>query len=314
LIHFDIDQRHLDEAAVGNAMSRREGVLISVGAHGAVLLAVFLLPQLAFVRDLLPVRDLVMAEPERAEPAPEDETRFVFVQPRVEAPPPEPPPIAEMSDRDRLAADPEIAALPDNPLPFSRGNTDERILPPDDLPAGEDALAADDAALADADNAMARLETVGETGLEFAPLPDAAPAPDGGLLADALRNLERYVQGQTFNNPRGGADQAGSEIQFDTYGVDFGPWLRQFVAEVYSNWFIPQAARITRDRVVLQFNIYRNGRIADITVAQPAVIDALTRAAVNAISASSPVDPLPPEYPVDPALFTVTFYYGAPDR
>ena len=314
MIHFDIDQRYLDEAVVGSAISRREGILISVGVHSAILLAGLLLPQLDFVRALLPERDAVFAELEAPEPEAE-EARFVFVQPQVEMPTPEPPPVAELSDLDRLARDPEIAALPDNPLPFSLGNTTERILPRDEQAlTGEELFEEPSERPTDPETAMARLEPIGESGLEFAPAP-VTPADDAnvGLLADALRNLERYVQGQTFNNPRGGADQPGPVIQFDTYGVDFGPWIRQFVAEVYSNWFIPQAAYLAREQVVLQFNIYKNGRIADISVVRPAAIGALTRAAVNAISASSPLDPLPPEYPVDPAVFTVTFYYGAPD-
>jgi len=309
LIHFDIDQRYLDEAVVGSAMSRREGILISVGVHGAVLLGALLLPQLEFVRNLLPERDAVLAEPVRPErEREEDVPRFVFVQPRVEVPAPEPPPAAEMSDLDRRAADPEVAALADNPLPFSLGNTTERILAPED--AGEDLVEQSEQARADAEGALARLEPIGESGLEFAPQPVAPSPNDGGLLADALRNLERYVQGQTFSNPQGGADQPGAEIQFDTYGVEFGPWIRQFVARVRSNWFIPQAAFTARDFVVLQFNIHKNGRITNVAVVRPAAIASLTRAAVNAINASSPVDPLPAEYPVDPALFTVTFYYN----
>ena len=33
-------------------------------------------------------------------------------------------------------------------------------------------------------------------------------------------------------------------------------------------------------------------------------------AAVNALIASNPTQPLPPEYPDDKAFFTVTFYYN----
>ena len=51
-----------------------------------------------------------------------------------------------------------------------------------------------------------------------------------GALGDALRNLQRYVQNETFNNPQGGQDTPGASIQFDTKGVEFGPWLRRFVA------------------------------------------------------------------------------------
>jgi TonB family protein len=134
------------------------------------------------------------------------------------------------------------------------------------------------------------------------------PAP--GRLGDALRNLDQYVRNQTFNNPQGGTEDPGSAIQFDTKGVEFGPWVRRFVAQVKRNWFIPQAAMTFRGRVVLQFNVHKDGRITDIVVAQPSNIDAFTRAAYNSIVGSNPTTPLPPEYPEPMAFFTVTFYYN----
>ena len=134
------------------------------------------------------------------------------------------------------------------------------------------------------------------------------PAP--GRLGDALRNLERYVQNQTFSNPQGGANDPGSTIQFDTKGVEFGPWIRRFVAQVRRNWFIPHAAMSFRGRVVIQFNIHKNGRITDVNVVSPSSIDAFNRAAYQAIIGSNPVEPLPPEYPDPMAFFTVTFFYN----
>jgi TonB family protein len=132
----------------------------------------------------------------------------------------------------------------------------------------------------------------------------------GGSLGDALRNLQQYVQNETFNNPQGGNDRPGATIQFDTRGVEFGPWLRRFVAQVRRNWFIPQAAMVMRGHVVLQFNIHRSGEITDIVIVQPSAIESFTNAAYGAIYSSNPTAPLPPEYPLDKALFTVTFYYN----
>jgi TonB family protein len=136
--------------------------------------------------------------------------------------------------------------------------------------------------------------------------------PARGLLGDALRNLERYVQNQTFHNPQGGTNEPGTTIQFDTKGVDFGPWLRRFVIKVRSNWFVPQAAMTFRGRVVLSFNIHRNGQITDIQVVSPSSVEAFNRAAYYAILGSNPVEPLPPDYPEPVAFFTVTFLYNEP--
>ena len=118
------------------------------------------------------------------------------------------------------------------------------------------------------------------------------------------------MQDETFNNPQGGTDRPGATIQFDTKGVEFGPWLRRFVAQVRRNWDIPQAAMVLSGHVVLQFYIHRNGAITDIVVLQPSNIDAFTNAAYGAIFTSNPTVPLPPEYPSDRVQFTVTFYYN----
>jgi TonB family protein len=142
--------------------------------------------------------------------------------------------------------------------------------------------------------------------------PREVPRGASGALGDALRNLDRYVQNQTFRNPQGGATDPGTAIQFDTKGVEFGPWIRRFVAQVRRNWFVPEAAWAFHGRVVVQFNIHRNGRITDLVVVQPSEIDAFNRASFNAIQGSNPTEPLPPEYPDERAFFTVTFSYNEP--
>jgi TonB family protein len=69
-----------------------------------------------------------------------------------------------------------------------------------------------------------------------------------------------------------------------------------------------------RGRVVITFFVHRNGAISDVTVIGPANVDSFNLAARNALLASNPTEPLPPEYPDDKAFFTVTFYYNeSPD-
>ena len=155
-----------------------------------------------------------------------------------------------------------------------------------------------------------RLLPPADDGLARATTPERQRPRASGALGDALRNLQRYVQNQTFDNPQGGNQDPGAQIQFDTKGVEFGPWLRRFVSRVKRNWFVPQAAMAFRGHVVIQFNIWKDGHISDVTVVQPSSIDSFNNAAFNAILSSSPVDPLPPEYPTDKAFFTVTFYYN----
>jgi TonB family protein len=144
------------------------------------------------------------------------------------------------------------------------------------------------------------------------PREETSQAPNGsGALGEALRNLQKYVQQESLNNPGGGdTSKFGPFIQFDTKGVEFGPWIRRFVAQVKRNWFIPYAAMTMRGHVVLQFNVHKDGRITDVNVVGPSGVDAFNNAAANAIVTSNPTEPLPPEYPSDKAFFTVTFYYN----
>ncbi len=137
--------------------------------------------------------------------------------------------------------------------------------------------------------------------------------PPGGALGEALKNLNRYAQDQQLNNPKGG-DQVDPAIQFDSKGVEFGPWLRRFVAQVKRNWFVPMAAMSLKGHVVITFNVHKDGTISDLQVLRPSDISAFNQAAFNALRSSNPTMALPPEYPADKAFFTVTFYYNESPR
>ena len=308
MIHFNLDDRIQDENVVGSAISRREGVLMSVIGHALVLALLVVAPTL----DLFELTPDELEQQQALEQPPEDDNRtIVFVQPRVDMPALQPPERAELSDLDRRAQAPEVSLNPENTLPSMRGNSAERneaveeperargaesLEPPSPQPQPE--------------STEARILPPANEGILMPRERDRPPAPARGALGDALRNLERYIQNQTFDNPQGGERDPGATIQFDTKGVEFGPWLRRFVARVRRNWFIPLSAMTMRGHVVIQFNIWKNGTITDVNVVQPAALDSFNNAAYNAIVSSSPVDPLPPEYPSEKAFFTVTFYYN----
>ncbi len=310
MIRFDIDERFRDEVEVGSAISRRESVMMSVIAHGLLLLTIIFAPRLSFFQPDPEELQRRAAERAAALARQKDRPTFVFVRPNEDVPAPKPPERAELSDMDRRAQDPVVSALPQNPLPFAKGTTTERVEeskiargvpnePPTSQPVQEQGAEKDtQKPLPKADTGYTRPRTLGSR------------LPGGSPLGEALRNLERYVQDGTFDNPQGGSGQPGAAIQFDTKGVEFGPWIRRFVAQVKRNWFVPNAAWLLKGRVVLQFNIHKDGRITDIAIVAPAQVDAFNKAAYNAILTSNPTEPLPPEYPSDKALFTVTFYYN----
>ena len=140
----------------------------------------------------------------------------------------------------------------------------------------------------------------------------AAPPLAGGSLGDAIRNIERFIDQETFNNPGGGEGEFGPSIQFNTMGVEFGPWVRRFIAQIKRNWMLPQAAMTFKGHSVLTFNVHKNGALTDVTVLEPSVYSSFNTSARNALLASNPTQPLPQEYPVNTAFFTVTFYYNEP--
>jgi TonB family protein len=149
------------------------------------------------------------------------------------------------------------------------------------------------------------------------PADGARGGPTPGVLSEAIRNVQKYAQKESFANLQGGGvPEIAPSIQFDTKGVEFGPWLRRFVAQIRRNWFIPYAAMTMRGHVVVTFFVHKDGRITEVSVLKPSAVDAFTLSARNAIVASNPTVPLPPEYPDDRAFFTVTFYFnenpGAP--
>jgi TonB family protein len=302
VIHFDFDDRYQDELVVGSAIPKRDGVLLSTSFHLIVLALILFGPELTFLKP----------DPSEAKARQQDllrqrreAGRFVFVQSRVDFEAKQPPPRAELSDINRKSQAPRRADTTSNPLPFSRGDSSERT-----EPAAEEQRRVETEVAANTEppqppEQIAQALPPASTGRETE---TARPTP--GRPGDVLRNLQRYVRNQTFNNPQGGARDPGSAIQFDTKGVEFGPWIRRFVAQVKRNWFIPNAAMSFRGHVVIQFNIHKNGQITDVNVVAPSSIESFNRAAYNAIVGSSPTEPLPPEYPDPTAFFTVTFFYN----
>ena len=315
-MYFDFEDYHPDITPVGSAISWREGVLLSIIAHLCAVILILVAPKW-FPFLTAPPRHAAVVVPQD----PADKTRFVFVQPRIERPVPKPPDRADASDLDRMARARERAKQPTNPLPYARGNSPERVEevprevargrgPDPDPAAGRPTETPPEQSTPKVDESTSSLQ-----------LPSARPpapqngasgrsATSGGSLGDALRNLQRYVQNETFDNQGGTGGQFGPEIQFDTKGVEFGPWIRRFIAQVKRNWFIPYAAMSMKGHVVIQFNVHKDGSITDLTVVGPSAVDAFNNAAFGALSGSNPTQPLPPEYPSDKAFFTVTFFYN----
>jgi outer membrane biosynthesis protein TonB len=297
-MYFDFEDHRPDVPRVPSAISVHAGVLVSLGAHVGVAALILFTPLHWFERP-------VIAEPvaQRVDP---ESVRFVEMRPlRDRSALPRRP--AEQSDMDRRSATRERAPNPANAMPFSRGDTPEKIedgrvtegVAEEPLPASPSGESAGSPPVQPPDVAS-RLT------------PEAAPrpAPPAPVLGQAFRNLQRYLQDGTFDNQLGGETEQSADIQFDAKGADFGPWLRRFKNQVERNWMLPNAALGTRERsVVIQFSVLSNGTIIDLRVVQPADLEPLTTAALNALILSNPTAALPQDYPSDRVLITVTFRY-----
>jgi TonB family protein len=314
-MYFDFEDHRPDTPSIGRPMSMREVVLITANLHLLFLVAILLGPRLPFVQAILEKQRLAEEEVQRqqAEQQQQERPRFVFMAPKVETPVKTPPQRAELSDIDRRARTIERAPNPTNPLPFSRGTTTERVdtapptrgvptaePPAEPTPEPVPAPAEPPPPLAEAQHGFSRPQERQQ-----------AAGPSAGVLTDAIRNVQKYAQKEGFANLQGGQNQDfGPAINFDSKGVEFGPWLSRFVAQVRRNWFIPMAAMTMRGHVIVTFNVHKDGRITDVSVLKPSSVDAFTLSARNAILASNPTVPLPPEYPEPKAFFTVTFFFN----
>jgi TonB family protein len=332
-VFLHLDDTRPDDDHIERAISLREAVVASIVFHVGLILLILWLPTLPFMQRLM-AQPQPQPIPMQQRPEQDQSQPFVMVEPRIDRealrkltrP-------APRSDADREARSRERNPNATNNQPFLRGRSADLTeaqkqaeKPKGQGPSPEPAPPSPVQEPTPAQNA-ANTATPPPM-LPQAPLPTPRPPtqpvsqqppaprggqPPGGALGEALKNLNRYAQDQQLNNPNGG-NQVDPAIQFDSKGVEFGPWLRRFVAQVKRNWFVPYAAMSLKGHVVITFNVHKDGRITDLQVLRPSDVGAFNNAAFNALATSNPTMALPPEYPADKAFFTVTFYYNEAPR
>jgi TonB family protein len=316
-MYFNFEDYHPDTPRLPRSLTRLEVSLLTLVFYLSAVILILVWPHLAFVKAWEVERQQQMAKLAQEQLERQRESaRFVFVQPRVDLQAPKPPPRADLSDLDRKARTVERAEKPTNNMPFSRGNTSERIEGAPPTPQQRAQEAAQPQAKADADRQAISLPE-SPTAVDPKGVESPQRGPSAGVIADAIRNVQKYAPRDSYVNLQGGGDQDfAPAIQFDTKGVEFGPWLRRFIAQIRRNWFIPESAMFQKGHVVITFYVEkRDGRITELRVLRPSEVGAFNNSAFNALATSNPTYPLPPEYPDDRAFFTVTFFFNEnPDR
>ena len=118
--------------------------------------------------------------------------------------------------------------------------------------------------------------------------PSGAQPTAGGSLGDALRNLQRYVQPESFDNPQGGTDSSGRDsVRHQGRRVRaVDPTVRRAgEAElVRSERRDVDAAAASSSRSTCT----RDGAITDLTIVGPCPIEAFNKAAYGALRVVEP--------------------------
>jgi len=307
-MYFDLEDRRPDTPILDRPLTRLEQVLLTIIAYLLIVIGLIVYPRLPFVKAAELARKQELEKQRERMELQRQPMQFVFAKPKIEMQRlPDKPKF--LSDESHKAQAMEKAPVPKNDMPFSRGNTPDKTIADASRPQPEPPQEAT-APPASNPNALALPTTSQSTIARNDPsnnplLPNRAP----GVLSDAIRNVQKYSQGETLQNVQGNSD-FGPSFQFDSKGVDFGSWLRRFRAQVYRNWLIPYAAMALHGHTVLRFTIHKDGSVTDLTILQPSAVDAFTKAAFNAIKASNPTVPLPQEYPDESMVMTVIFYYN----
>ena len=160
---------------------------------------------------------------------------------------------------------------------------------------------------------------------------EAVPDPGGGgrpkrdvgtgrLSAEARDSLQRALAGEgaeskrLFDNPGYlTPGMASGTMSFDTQGFPWGDYARRVHLIIQNHWEdrLPLAFREgVRGYTCVHFVIQKDGTITDIQVVKPSAVPPFTRAALDAIRASSPLPPLPKDFPEGQEGSSWCFFYN----
>jgi TonB family protein len=152
--------------------------------------------------------------------------------------------------------------------------------------------------------------------------PVKASAASGASTVDwnsAIREVGKVASlggGQGLDLEKIGGDRGTAEqgpLSFETQWYDWGNYAQSMISRIRVNWYgnMPQIIRSGMKGVVtIRFTIQRDGRITDIQTLESSTIPPYDFAARKAIELSSPLNPLPKDFPKQSERVTAMFYYN----
>jgi protein TonB len=136
------------------------------------------------------------------------------------------------------------------------------------------------------------------------------PSSPGGLGTQLQQMMVGSLQGG-YHNPNASRLNTGA-LSFDTAAWDLGPYARQVQERVQSNWHVPEAQMVLRQKgwVAIRFNILKDGTVTDLQVLRASGIPSYDQSALDALRSSSPLPPLPSQVTVPQLGGVFRFFYN----
>ena len=108
---------------------------------------------------------------------------------------------------------------------------------------------------------------------------------------------------------------AQGPISFETQWYDWGDYAQSMVSRIRVNWYANMPSLIRdgiKGAVTIRFTIQHDGRITDVTILESSGAPPYDYAAKKAIELSSPLNPLPKDFPKPYERVTCKFFYNMP--
>lgn len=151
------------------------------------------------------------------------------------------------------------------------------------------------------------------------PVKAAAGVPGGVDWKSAIREVSKVASlggGDAIDLSQSGGEKGFAEqgpLSFETQWYDWGEYAKSMISRLRVNWYanMPQIIRTgLKGQVTIRFTIQRDGRITNIETLKSSTVPPYDYAARKAIELSSPLNPLPKDFPNPTERVTVLFFYN----
>lgn len=148
----------------------------------------------------------------------------------------------------------------------------------------------------------------------------AQPAAGGIDWHNAIREVGKVASlggKQGLDLGQGGGGEKGfaenGEPSFETQWFDWGEYAEGMVRRIRVNWLsiMPDLIKTgMKGHLIVRVTIHRDGRLSDIEILQSSGIPPYDFAAKKALEMSSPIAPLPKDFPNETERVTFGFFYN----